>query len=61
MSFIRQHFNPYLNFHRPCGVPEGDRDAKGKQEACLPLVCDAVGDPAAVAGLGRIPARGADR
>src|SRR5712691_6338643 len=21
-QFYRQHFNPYLNFHRPCGVPE---------------------------------------
>jgi transposase InsO family protein len=20
--FYQQHFNPYLNFHRPCGVPE---------------------------------------
>jgi hypothetical protein len=23
-------FNPYLNFHRPCGVPEEVSDAKGK-------------------------------
>jgi len=21
-AFYREHFNPYLNFHRPCGVPE---------------------------------------
>jgi len=21
-AFYQQHFNPYLNFHRPCGVPE---------------------------------------
>jgi hypothetical protein len=21
-AFYRTHFNPYLNFHRPCGVPE---------------------------------------
>ena len=25
-----EHFNPYLNFHRPCGVPEVMMDAKGK-------------------------------
>jgi transposase InsO family protein len=30
--FYRQHFNPYLNFHRPCGVPEVVADAKGKQK-----------------------------
>jgi transposase InsO family protein len=28
--FYRQHFNPYLNFHRPCGVPELVASAKGK-------------------------------
>lgn len=31
-DFYRQHFNPYLNFHRPCGVPEIHTDAKGKQK-----------------------------
>jgi transposase InsO family protein len=30
-EFYRQYFNPYLNFHRPCGVPEITTDAKGKQ------------------------------
>jgi transposase InsO family protein len=30
-SFYEQHFNPYLNFHRPCGVPEIKTSAKGKQ------------------------------
>jgi len=29
-SFYQQYFNPYLNFHRPCGVPELVSDAKGK-------------------------------
>ena len=29
-SFYEKHFNPYLNFHRPCGVPEQIADAKGK-------------------------------
>jgi hypothetical protein len=29
-EFYRAHFNPYLNFHRPCGVPELARDKKGK-------------------------------
>jgi transposase InsO family protein len=31
MSFYREHMNPYLNFHRPCGVPEITTDKKGKQ------------------------------
>jgi transposase InsO family protein len=31
-QFYRQHFNPYLNFHRPCGVPEVCVTAKGKQK-----------------------------
>ena len=30
-EFYQQHFNPYLNFHRPCGVPEVVTNAKGKQ------------------------------
>ena len=28
--FYREHFNPYLNFHRPCGVPELQTTAKGR-------------------------------
>jgi transposase InsO family protein len=31
-KFYEQHFNPYLNFHRPCGVPEQVMDAKGKSK-----------------------------
>ena len=30
--FFQQHFNPYLNFHRPCGQPELITDARGKQK-----------------------------
>ena len=30
-AFYQQHFNPYLNYHRPCGVPEIVTNAKGKQ------------------------------
>jgi transposase InsO family protein len=30
-AFYQQHFNPYLNFHRPCGVPEVVTNAKGRQ------------------------------
>jgi transposase InsO family protein len=30
-QFYQEHFNPYLNFHRPCGVPEVVTSAKGKQ------------------------------
>lgn len=29
-GFYEHHFNPYINFHRPCGVPELTVDAKGK-------------------------------
>lgn len=31
-QFYREHFNRYLNFHRPCGVPEVVTGAKGKQK-----------------------------
>ena len=31
-EFYRDHFNPYLNFHRPCGVPELVTNSKGKQK-----------------------------
>jgi transposase InsO family protein len=31
-KFYREQFNPYLNFHRPCGVPEVTVTAKGKQK-----------------------------
>lgn len=30
-AFFERHFNPYLNFHRPCGVPEVVTNTKGKQ------------------------------
>ena len=29
-AFYREQFNPYLNFHRPCGVPEEVQNEKGK-------------------------------
>jgi transposase InsO family protein len=31
-AFYQEHFNPYLNFHRPCGVPERVVNAKGKEK-----------------------------
>ena len=31
-DFYHEHFNPYLNFHRPCGVPERVVNAKGKEK-----------------------------
>src|ERR1700680_1314584 len=31
-EFYERDFNPYLNFHRPCGVPEIQITAKGKQK-----------------------------
>ena len=30
-GFYREHFNPYLNFHRPCGVPETVTEPKGRR------------------------------
>lgn len=30
--FYEKHFNPYLNFHRPCGQPEIVLSAKGKRK-----------------------------
>jgi transposase InsO family protein len=30
--FYESHFNPYLNYHRPCGVPEVKVNAKGKEK-----------------------------
>jgi transposase InsO family protein len=29
--FYRQHFNPYLNYHRPCGLPEIVEGEKGRR------------------------------
>src|SRR5262249_36017612 len=29
-EFYEEYFNPYLNFHRPCGAPELKRDSRGK-------------------------------
>jgi transposase InsO family protein len=31
-QFYRRNFNPYLNFHRPCGLPELITGANGKQK-----------------------------
>ena len=35
-EFYEQYFNPYLNYHRPCGVPELVVDKKGKQKRIYP-------------------------
>jgi transposase InsO family protein len=32
--FYEEYLNPYLNFHRPCGVPELKEDGKGKVTRC---------------------------
>jgi len=36
MEFYLGHFNPYLNFHRPCGHAEIREDAKGRQRRVYP-------------------------
>jgi transposase InsO family protein len=33
-DFYRQHFHPYLNFHRPCAQPELYTDEKGRTRRC---------------------------
>jgi len=35
-EFNREHFNPYINFHRPCLFPEIVTDVKGKQRKRYP-------------------------
>lgn len=35
-AFYREHFNSYLNFHRPCGQPEIRTDHKGKAKRIYP-------------------------
>jgi transposase InsO family protein len=36
-DFHRRHFNPYINFHRPCFFPVMDTDAKGHTAQTLSL------------------------
>jgi len=31
-AFYRRYFHPYLNFHRPCGLPERMVDPRGKEK-----------------------------
>jgi hypothetical protein len=31
-AFYQEEFNPYVNFHRPCGVPERRVNSKGKEK-----------------------------
>lgn len=35
-AFYEKYFNPYLNFHRPCGLPERVTKAKGKEKSVYP-------------------------
>lgn len=35
-QFYRHHFNPYLNFHRPCAQPEVYTDPKGRTRRRYP-------------------------
>jgi transposase InsO family protein len=35
-TFYKQHFNPYINYHRPCFFAEINIDAKGKQKKSYP-------------------------
>jgi hypothetical protein len=31
-QYYKNHFNPYLNYHRPCGYPTIETDEKGKKK-----------------------------
>jgi hypothetical protein len=35
-AFHREHFHPYINFHRPCFFPIIETDHKGKQQRRYP-------------------------
>jgi transposase InsO family protein len=35
-AFYEESFNPYLNFHRPCGVPELVTNTQGKEKRVYP-------------------------
>jgi transposase InsO family protein len=35
-AFYREHFNSYLNFHRPCACAEIQRDGKGRTKRIYP-------------------------
>jgi len=43
-AFYEEHFNPYLNFHRPCGVPRAGGQRQGQKQETVPVVCDTLGD-----------------
>lgn len=36
-SYYKNYFNPYLNFHRPCGYPTIEKDEKGKNKKVYKL------------------------
>jgi hypothetical protein len=36
-SFYTAYFNPYLNFHRPCGFATVATDQRGKRKRCYPV------------------------
>ncbi len=36
-QFYRKYFNPYLNYHRPCGFATLTRDQRGKQKRVYPV------------------------
>lgn len=36
-QFYRKYFNPYLNYHRPCGFATLTRDRRGKQKRVYPV------------------------
>ena len=35
-TFYEQEFNSYVNFHRPCGVPQRIVNSKGKEKRIYP-------------------------
>src|SRR5208337_654750 len=54
-QFYSAHFNPYLNYHRPCAQAEIEVDQKGRQRCSW--LSDAAGGAAGLVSTRAVPAR----
>ena len=57
-QFYTAHFNPYLNYHRPCAQADIELRRQRPPPLPLPPLSDAAGDPAGPAQPGAVPAPG---
>jgi hypothetical protein len=53
--FYERYLNPYFEFPSALRRTGGGDQRQRQSETSVPLVCDAVGDSTAVAGLGKVP------